>query len=83
LEAAQPVRVLGTAVFMTAQPTGTLPALAHNLRHNTVLHKRGVVLTVATAQVPHVRNEERPNAWSNSAFRSRCSDTIGRRSGKS
>ena len=53
------VRVLGTAVFMTAQPTGTLPALAHDLRHNKVLHKRSVVLTVATAQVPHVPNEER------------------------
>ena len=59
VEAAQPVRVLGTAVFMTAQPTGTLPALAHDLRHNKVLHKRSVVLTVATAQVPHVPNEER------------------------
>jgi len=44
---------------MTAQPTGTLPALAHDLRHNKVLHKRSVVLTVATAQVPHVSNEER------------------------
>jgi hypothetical protein len=46
-----PSEVPGTAVFMTAQPTGTPPALVHN-RHNTVLHKRVVVLTVATAQVP-------------------------------
>jgi KUP system potassium uptake protein len=42
VEAAQPVRVPGTAVFMTAQPTGTPPALAHNLRYNKVLHKRAV-----------------------------------------
>src|SRR6185369_785744 len=50
----RPVRVPGTAVFMTAQPTGTPPALAHNMRYNKVLHQHVVVLTVATAQVPHV-----------------------------
>ena len=54
VETMQPVRVPGTAVFMTAQPTGTPPALAHNLRYNKVLHEHVVVLTVATAQVPHV-----------------------------
>jgi KUP system potassium uptake protein len=55
----QPVRVPGTAVFMTAQPTGTPPALAHNLRHNKVLHEHVVVLTVSTAQQPHVAPEQR------------------------
>jgi KUP system potassium uptake protein len=55
----QPVRVPGTAVFMTAQPTGTPPALAHNMRYNKVLHEHVVVLTVATAQVPHVPATER------------------------
>ena len=59
VEAIQPVRVPGTAVFMTAQPTGTPPALAHNLRYNKVLHEHVVVLTVSTAQVPHVPAEER------------------------
>jgi KUP system potassium uptake protein len=49
-----PVRVPGTAVFMTAQPRGTPPALAHNLRHNKVLHERVVVLTVRTEPTPHV-----------------------------
>ena len=29
---------------MTAQPRGTPPALAHNLRHNKVLHEYVVVL---------------------------------------
>jgi len=52
--ASNPVRVPGTAVFMTAQPTGTPPALAHNLRHNKVLHEHVVVLTVSTVQRPHV-----------------------------
>src|SRR4029450_2253224 len=59
VSAAQPVRVPGTAVFMTAQPTGTPPALAHNLRHNKVLHEHVVVLTVTTAQQPHVAFEDR------------------------
>ena len=54
-----PTRVPGTAVFMTAQPTGTPPALAHNLRYNKILHEHVVVLTVSTAQVPHLTPEER------------------------
>ena len=57
--AVRPVRVPGTAVFMTAQPSGTPPALSHNLRYNKVLHQQVVVLTVATAQVPHVPSEDR------------------------
>ncbi len=57
--AVQPARVPGTAVFMTAQPTGTPPALAHNMRYNKVLHEHVAVLTVATAQVPHVPADER------------------------
>ena len=55
----RPVRVPGTAVFMTAQPTGTPPALAHNLRYNKVLHQHVIVLTVSTAQQPHVAPEAR------------------------
>ena len=57
--ATAPVRVSGTAVFMTAHPTGTPPALAHNLQYNKVLHQHVVVLTVTTAQTPHVAEEER------------------------
>jgi KUP system potassium uptake protein len=53
-----PLRVPGTAVFMTAQPRGTPPALAHNLRYNKVLHEYVVVLTVRTAPVPYVPREE-------------------------
>jgi KUP system potassium uptake protein len=51
---APPARVPGTAVFMTAQPKGTPPALAHNLRYNKVLHKHVVTLMVTTQPVPHV-----------------------------
>jgi KUP system potassium uptake protein len=53
-----PVRVPGTAVFMTAQPRGTPPALAHNLRHNKVMHEHVVILTVSTAPVPHVSRKD-------------------------
>ncbi len=55
----RPVRVPGTAVFMTAQPSGTPPALAHNLQYNKVLHDHVVLLTVSTAQQPHVPRHER------------------------
>ena len=58
-EADPPARVPGTAVFMTAQPQGIPPALAHNLRYNKVLHEHVVILTVATAQLPHVPHTDR------------------------
>jgi KUP system potassium uptake protein len=54
-----PARVPGTSVFMTAQPVGTPPALAHNVRYNKVLHNHVVVLTVSTAQQPHVPVDQR------------------------
>ena len=56
--ASPPTRVPGTAVFMTAQPRGTPPALAHNLRYNKILHEHVIVLTVTTAQRPHVGDED-------------------------
>jgi KUP system potassium uptake protein len=53
-----PARVSGTAVFMTAQPRGTPPALAHNVRYNKVLHEHVVTLLITTKPVPHVPPEE-------------------------
>ena len=53
-----PMRVPGTAVFMTASPRGTPPALAHNLRYNKILHEHVIVLTVSTAQTPYVSPDE-------------------------
>jgi KUP system potassium uptake protein len=52
-------RVPGTAVFMTAQPTGTPAALVHNLRYNKMLHEHVIVLTVATVPTPHVSSDQR------------------------
>jgi KUP system potassium uptake protein len=54
-----PVRVSGTAVFMTGSGTGTPPTLLHNVEHNKVLHEQVVLLTVVTADVPHVPAESR------------------------
>jgi KUP system potassium uptake protein len=59
VERTRPARVPGTAVFMTAQPRGTPPALAHNLRYNKVLHEHVVTLMVTTQPVPHVPEEQR------------------------
>ncbi len=57
IAASPPLRVPGTAVFMTATPRGTPPALAHNLRYNKVLHQYVVILSVRTVQVPYVAPE--------------------------
>jgi KUP system potassium uptake protein len=59
VKSAPPARVPGTAVFMTAQPRGTPPALAHNLRYNKVLHQHVVTLMVTTHPVPHVPESQR------------------------
>jgi KUP system potassium uptake protein len=54
-----PVRVPGTAVFMTRELAGTPLSLLHNIKHNHVLHKRVVVLTIVVEEIPHVVREER------------------------
>jgi KUP system potassium uptake protein len=59
IAARPPVRVPGTAVFMTAQPTGTPPALAHNVHYNKVLHEHVVLLTARTEATPFVPEERR------------------------
>ncbi|MCM2335397.1 MAG: potassium transporter Kup [Pseudomonas sp.] len=56
---APPVRVPGTAVFLTADK-GVVPhALLHNLKHNKVLHERNVFLTVLTLNVPYAPQDRR------------------------
>ena len=54
-----PPRVSGTAVFMTAQPRGAPPALAHNLRYNKILHEHVIVLMSRTAATPFVDDDAR------------------------
>ncbi len=54
-----PVRVPGTAIFMTADKGVVPQALMHNLKHNKVLHERNVFLTVDTLKVPYAPKSER------------------------
>lgn len=50
-----PARVPGTAVFMTAEPSGIPLALLHNVKHNKVLHERNIFLTIFVEEVPFIR----------------------------
>jgi len=54
-----PLRVDGTAVFLTAEP-GTVPnAMLHNLKHNKVLHKNNLFVTVRNHEIPWVGMDKR------------------------
>ncbi len=54
-----PVRVEGTAVFLTAA-AGTVPnALLHNLKHNKVLHATNLFVTVYNHEVPWIGLDKR------------------------
>ena len=54
-----PVRVEGTAVFMSTQ-YGMVPnAFLHNLKHNKVLHDTNVFVTVQSHEVPYIPVAER------------------------
>jgi KUP system potassium uptake protein len=59
LEKSKPVRVAGTAVFLTSDPETAPGALLHNLKHNKVLHKRNIILTIHTADTPRVTDSEK------------------------
>jgi KUP system potassium uptake protein len=54
-----PLRVPGTAVFLTANQYAVPHALLHNLKHNKVLHERNVMLTVQILETPVAEAEER------------------------
>src|SRR5471032_767468 len=59
LEKSPPVRVPGTAVYMS-RAINVIPfALLHNLKHNKVLHERVVLLTLRTEDAPYVHNVRR------------------------
>ena len=54
-----PVRVAGTAVFLTARIDAVPSALLHNLKHNKVLHERIVLVHVTVEDTPIVPAEKR------------------------
>ena len=49
-----PVRVSGTAVFLSAESGATPFALLHNLKHNKVLHEQNLFVTVQHHEVPWI-----------------------------
>lgn len=53
------IRVPGTAIFMTRNIERTPPALIHNVKHNRVVHKTVILLSVYTEDRPKVEDEER------------------------
>jgi len=56
---APPVRVDGTAVFLTTE-TGVVPnAMLHNLKHNKVLHAHNLFVTVRSHEIPWVGLDKR------------------------
>ena len=54
-----PMRVQGTAVFMTSSQAATPNALLHSLKHYKVLHARNVFMTVEFRDVPWIAPEDR------------------------
>ena len=54
-----PLRVPGTAAFLTANQNSVPHALLHNLKHNKVLHERNVMLTVEVLETPVADADER------------------------
>jgi KUP system potassium uptake protein len=59
LERKPPIRVPGTAVFLTSDPRSAPTALMHSLKHYKVLHEKNVVLTIESAHTPRVAAEDR------------------------
>lgn len=58
-EISQVPRVEGTAVFLTDRIIGVPQVLLHHLKHNRVLHKQVIVLTILTKKVPRVAEKKR------------------------
>ena len=54
-----PVRVEGTAVFMTSDPRGVPLVLLHHLKHNKVLHQEVILLSILSEKIPEIPETER------------------------
>jgi KUP system potassium uptake protein len=59
LERHPPPRVAGTAVFVTSGSEGAPVVLLHHLKHYKALHEQVVLLSVLSAEVPSVPEEQR------------------------
>jgi KUP system potassium uptake protein len=59
LERKPPLRVPGTAVFLTSDPASAPTALMHSLKHYKVLHEKNVIISVETIHTPRVHGADR------------------------
>jgi KUP system potassium uptake protein len=55
----KPLRVPGTAVFMTSTDQGVPVVLLHHLKHNKVLHEQVILMSIRTLEQPEIDEEER------------------------
>jgi KUP system potassium uptake protein len=51
--------ISGTAIYMYSNAHGTPPALAQNLKHNKILHKQIIILSIIVQSIPRVKPENR------------------------
>ncbi|MFZ8943164.1 MAG: potassium transporter Kup [Methylophilaceae bacterium] len=50
-------RVKGTAVFLTPNPDGVPHALLHNLKHNKIVHRNVILLSIRFKNYPHATSK--------------------------
>lgn len=59
LRAKPPQRIPGLAIFLTADPDTAPSALLHSLKHYKILHEKNAILTIRSATIPRVPDEDR------------------------
>ena len=52
------IAIPGTAIYMSSNSKGTPPPLILNIKHNRLLHKQIIILTVKFLKVPHIKPED-------------------------
>lgn len=53
------ISIPGTAIYMSSNPTGAPPPLILNIKHNKILHKQVIILTILFEKIPFVKSENR------------------------
>jgi KUP system potassium uptake protein len=59
IEQKKPLRLPGTAVFMSVNPIGVPVALLHHFKHHRILFEQVILLTILTQDIPRIENKER------------------------
>jgi len=52
-------KVPGTVIYMTRNPLSTPPAFLYNIKHNKIVHKKVIFLSVGYKSIPHVYHKKR------------------------